>query len=452
MRLLGLIALGAVIFAAESRVLGEPARPPNIVVILIDDLGFGDVAFNGCKDIPTPSIDALAAGGVRCTNGYVTAPSCVPSRAGLLTGRYQQRYGCEFNGSIKGVPESEKTLADALRAAGYATGAVGKWHLGTAEQFHPLRRGFDEFFGCLEGAHHYLPDAQVPKPATPADAFIAKVTARDRIVRGREPVHVNEYLTDVFGEEAAAFVARHEKEPFLLYLAFNAVHVPLEATEKYLARFPNIAEPKRRTYAAMVSAVDDAIGRLMHTLEDKKLDRDTLVFFLSDNGGQETQGGASNGGLRGAKASLFEGGIRVPFVVRWRGRVEPGVCDEPVIAIDLFPTALAAAGRAVPPALKLDGVDLLPVLRGEAAPRRALFWRYGEAHAVRQGDWKLVVAKSGEKASCFNLREDRGETRDRATDEPERVKQLSALYETWDAQLPRPKPEPGFFGRGARPE
>src|SRR5581483_8060071 len=254
------------------------ARPPNVVVLLADDLGYGDLSLHGCQDISTPRIDAFAKEGVRCTNGYVSGPYCSPTRAGLLTGRYQQRFGHEFNprylfqgGAGQGLSPREVTLANRLQAAGYKTGLVGKWHLGEEEAFHPLNRGFQEFFGFLHGSHSYL------QPNDP--------NGHNPLYRGKEKVALDGYLTDVLAREAAGFIDRHQKEPFFLYLAFNAVHTPMHATDERLKRVASIEDKTRRTYAAMTLALDEAVGVVLDKLRATGLDENTLVFFLSDNGG-----------------------------------------------------------------------------------------------------------------------------------------------------------------------
>ncbi|MFM8892986.1 MAG: sulfatase-like hydrolase/transferase, partial [Planctomycetia bacterium] len=323
------------------------ARRPNILVIVADDLGYADPGFQGGRDIPTPNLDALAAGGVRCTSGYVSGPYCSPTRAGLLTGRYQQRFGHEFNpgppsaANIQvGLPPAEVTLADALRGAGYKTGLVGKWHLGHADRFLPQNRGFEEFFGFLGGAHSYLPAGRRDEGPT-------------AIYRGREPVPEPEYLTRAFAREAVAFIDRHRTEPFFLLLTFNAVHGPLEKPADDAGRFASIQDGRRRTYASMLAELDTGVGRVLDAVARAGLTDDTLVVFISDNGGPP--GNASdNGRLRGHKASTWEGGIRVPFVVRWPGHLPAGATyDRPVIQLDVFPTALAAAGVAVPEGVRL---------------------------------------------------------------------------------------------------
>jgi arylsulfatase A-like enzyme len=411
---------------------------PNILFIVGDDMGYADVGFHGCKDIPTPHLDALAASGVRFTSGYVSGPYCSPTRAGLLTGRYQNRFGHEFNPGAAGagLPVSEKTIADRLKAAGYATGLVGKWHLGSTPEMQPQQRGFDEFFGFLGGAHSFFASAG--------------------ILRGTEQVKEMDYTTDAFGREACAFVERHKGQPWFLYLAFNAVHTPMHATDDRLAKFPAIADKTRRTYAAMMLAMDDAIGKVRAKLAETGQAENTLVAFISDNGGPTMQGVTVNGSvnqpLRGSKRTTLEGGVRVPFIVAWPGKLKPGVFAQPAIQLDLTATALAAAGVATKPEWKLDGVNLLPFLTGEksGAPHDALYWRFGEQMAVRAGDFKLVRydttadgLAAGRKASpsplkLYNLRDDLGETKDLAAAQPGRVKELQALWNTWNTANVKP--------------
>jgi arylsulfatase A-like enzyme len=421
--------------------IAELSRRPNVLVIVADDLGYADVGFHGCQDIPTPHIDALAASGVVCTQGYVSGPYCSPTRAGLLTGRYQQRFGHEFNagGPGGGLPVDQVTLADRLSRAGYETALVGKWHLGAKPEFHPLVRGFDTFFGFLGANHSYLPRSAGAHP----------------ILRDREPVAEQEYLTDAFAREAVTFLDRPHERPFFLYLAFNAVHTPMEADDARLARFAAIADPRRRTYAAMLTAMDDAVGRVRTALRDRGLERDTLVFFFSDNGGptlaDTALNGSSNSPLRGSKRQTLDGGIHVPFVVSWPGTLQPGRYERPVIQLDIAPTALAAAGIPTED-MGFDGVDILPHLTGRIAaePHATLFWRFGAQMAIRRGDWKLVRWGSTEKLDAnetwpklFHLAVDPGETRNLAAQEPARVAELEAAWGVWDATLPRPVGESG---------
>jgi arylsulfatase A-like enzyme len=428
-----------------------PTRP-NVLLIVGDDMGYADVGFHGCRDIPTPHLDALAASGVRFTNGYVSGPYCSPTRAGLMTGRYQNRFGHEFNpgGGPQGLPIPETTLAERLKAAGYVTGLVGKWHLGSLPEMHPQQRGFDEFFGFLGGAHDYFQSAG--------------------ILRGTEPAHEREYLTDAFGREAVAFIERHKGKPWFLYLAFNAVHTPMQADDARLVKFSNIEDKQRRTYAAMMSAMDEAVGRVRQKLADLGLQQNTLVAFISDNGGPTMPGttinGSRNGPLRGSKRTTLEGGIRVPFVVSWPGRIKPGVYEQPVIQLDAHVTALAAAGVAIKPEWQLDGVDLLPFLDGgnTAAPHAALYWRFGAQMAIRKGDLKLVRydsnadTRSGDRkqpvttAKLYNLASDIGETNDLAPALPDKVRALQAEWDAWNGTLVAPLWGGGQArGDGAKP-
>jgi arylsulfatase A-like enzyme len=422
------VALLALAGSASTLASTDPARKPTIVLIVADDLGYGELTVQGFeKDIPTPNIDAIAAHGVRFTQGYVSAPLCSPTRAGLATGRYQQRFGHEFNpgpqenaSSTFGLPRSETMLAERMKSLGYTTGMVGKWHLGFKPELTPPQRGFDAFFGFLGGAHAYLPG---PRGAS--------------IYRGNTPVVEKEYLTDAFAREAVAFIDQHRNEPFFLYLPFNAVHAPLQAPEKYLSRFPDIKDQKRRTFAAMTAAMDDAVGRVMGTLDELKLTGQTLVVFISDNGGPTPTTSSGNGPLRGFKGQMWEGGIRIPLMMQWPGRLPAGkVYDQPVISLDVHPTILAATGAAMSPDWKLDGVDLMPFLTGSAAgrPHETLYWRMGEKHAIRDGDWK-VTAEPGTPPGLFNLAQDVGEKTDLSSKNPEKMKELVAKYDAWSAQM-----------------
>lgn len=447
-------ALAAPALAAAGQ---AQQRQPNIVIIVADDLGYADIGVHGAKDIPTPHIDALAAAGTRFTDAYVTGPYCSPTRAGLLTGRYPQRFGHEFNIGMTGehrdagLPLEEVTLADRLRAAGYRTALVGKWHLGSAPQFRPRKRGFDEFFGFLGGAH----------------SFVAPMRATNPIIDGDSLSDAVSYLTDDFTDRAVDFIARNRTRPFFLYLAYNAVHVPLQAPAKYLSRFPDLPEP-RRTYAAMLSAMDDGVGRTVRALRDAGIEEHTLIVFFSDNGGPTHVGGingSSNAPLRGSKRETWEGGIRVPMIIQWKGRLPAGATDaRPVIQLDVHPTALAAAGVAIRPEWKLDGVDLLPYLSGRVTgtPHDALYWRLGAAMAIRRGDWKLVKMTPTafmthpdsidlRDAELYDLRSDIGEQRNLAAAQPGRVRELRTSWERWarDLAAPRWPPPPG--GRVAVP-
>ena len=438
--------VAALVIGALSAGAPAAAQPvgPNIVIIVADDMGYGDIGVHGGKDIPTPAIDSIASNGIRFTDAYVSGPYCSPTRAGLLTGRYQQRFGHEFNLAPagprgRGLPLTETTMAARLKASGYRTAVFGKWHLGFEERFHPMERGFDEFFGFLGGGHTYL---QAGPPGSLLD--------------GRTPVEKAAYLTDAIADRSVDFIRRQRAQPFFLYVAFNAVHVPMQATDKYLQRFEHLPNGQRRTYAAMLSAMDDGIGRILAELRSQKLDERTLVFFFSDNGGPTIVGGingSTNTPLRGSKRQTFEGGIRVPFIMQWPGRIPRGRTEtHPIIQLDVLPTVLAAAGIPAQPQWRLDGVNLLPLAAGEvsAPPHEALYWRLGGMMAIRKGDWKLMkmsdeafladpsVLEPLTEPALYNLKDDIGETKNLAASHPEKVRELTALWQQWNKDLARP--------------
>jgi arylsulfatase A-like enzyme len=431
------------------------SKKPNVLVILADDLGYGETSIQGNPQIPTPNIDSIGKNGVRFTSGYVSGPYCSPTRAGLFTGKYQQRFGHEFNpgpaqtaGQEVGLPVEEKTIGDRFKEAGYTTGWFGKSHLGYAPQFHPLKRGFDEFYGFLGGAHDY---------------FDAAGDKANPILNGTEPVQAIKYTTESFAEEAVSFIDKNKEKSWFVYLPFNAVHGPLQATEKYLARFANIEDQKRRTFAAQLSAMDDAIGTVLEKVRALGQEENTLIFFFSDNGGPTPQTTSQNGPLRGFKSQTWEGGVRVAWLVQWKGHIPAGQVDNrPVIQLDILPTALAAVGVEAKPEWKLDGVNLLPYITGEKknAPHDALYWRFGSQIAIRKGPWKLVKAPapgalprslgtnaSTEGAELYNLDTDIGESKNLATSEPEKLKELAAAWDKWNAELVPPKWEQGQRGK-----
>lgn len=456
--------LRAFLFAALAAWTGQgmPAETrPNIVVILADDLGFADTGFNGSRDIPTPHLDRIAREGVRFANGYVAHPVCSPSRAGLLTGRYPQRFGYENNFGYLvtdprvGLPRDETTIADVLRSAGYATGAIGKWHLGAHPVLHPNRRGFSEFLGFLGGGHDYFSSdreldsysTEVLRDGIPSWLKVADPEILSEwqtpVLRNGQPVAVEEYLTTWFGREAAAFVTRHRREPFFLYLAFNAPHTPLQAPARQVEKFATIADPQRRLCAAMVAAMDDAVGELLGALDRHGLAENTLVVFLSDNGGSLGYNGSLNTPFRGSKGELFEGGIRVPFVLRWPAKIPAGqTCQAPVISLDILPTVAAAAGVGLSAGATTDGVDLRPFLAGEikTPPHERLFWRFSTRglFAVREGRYK-VVGDVTREPQLFDLEADVAEQRDLAATHPEVINRLLATYRAWDASLMAPR-------------
>ena len=414
------------------------AERPNILLILADDLGYGDLGFQGCQDIPTPNLDALARRSVRCSSGYVTHPFCSPTRAGLLTGRYQQRFGHENNpvwlpdDATAGLPLTQITLPQVLQSAGYTTACIGKWHLGAHPSLHPNRRGFDHYFGFLGGGHNYLPTA--------ATGGVEYKVSLDR--NGvAEPL--KEYLTTTLGNEAAAYIKRQKDKPsggapWFLYVAFNAPHTPLQSTQELLARAKHIGDETRRGYAALLMGLDDAIGTTLTALRESGQENNTLVFFLSDNGGPTEVTHSENRPLRGAKGTTYEGGVRVPFLVSWSAKLPNGSdYAQPVSSLDIFATSVAVAEAKAPTQAKLDGVNLLPYLSAQnpASPHDKLYWRAGGGvrWAVREGDWKLVKMETT-PPELFNLASDIGETTNLASKEPDVVSRLKAAYETWNAQ------------------
>lgn len=444
---LSLFTLAFVALACTTEPIEEQkSAKPNVIVILTDDQGYQDVGFNGATDLTTPNIDRIALNGTVFTNGYVSYAVCGPSRAGLITGRYQDRFGFSRNplfapkDSLQGLPLSEETMADALHKAGYQNMAVGKWHLGAHQSQRPLKRGFDEFFGFLTGGHRYFPEEWTLKDLSEVNSQYAAY--RTKLLRNDSRIEEKEYLTDALSREAVSFVERNSDSPFFLYLAYNAPHAPMQATEKYLSRYPDITDKKRKTYAAMVSAVDDGVGLLLDKLEVLGIDDNTIVFFLSDNGGPPKANASNNGPLRDGKGSLYEGGVRVPFAVQWPGTIPAGKkYHEPVISLDIFATVATLAG--VKTNQQLDGVNLIPYLTGktQAAPHQELFWRKydDESYAIRSGNQKLVLDKS-DQPLLYDLSKDLGEQN--PMDDEALLNSLFELHKQWNDR----NAEPLFLG------
>ncbi len=455
----------------QAALAESPERAPNVVLILVDDLGYGELGGYGGTEIPTPHLDRLADQGIRFTDAYVTASFCAPSRAALLTGRYQTRFGFELNptGAFNddpavGLPTDQRTLADHLRQAGYVTGLIGKWHQGATARFHPQRRGFDEFFGFLHEGHYYvpppwpghttwlrrrvLPDGSQGRWTSPDGRIIwtthmgnfePDYDANNPIVRGSQPVNETANLTDAFSREAEDFIARYRAQPFFLYLAYSAVHSPLQGEDQYMQRFAHIPDIHRRIFAAMLAQLDDGIGRVLQRLESEGLERQTLVIFLSDNGGATRELTSRNDPLRGEKGQLLEGGIRVPMIVRWPQHLPAGRTETRMASsLDLLPTILAAAGAAVPP--DLDGTDMLPHLTGatDRPIREQHYWRMAGRAALRQGDWKIHRPAAKRRWELYDLANDVGESEDLAARHPEKLQALIEAFEQLDAEMIEP--------------
>ena len=469
-RIIAAVFLAALLGSCNQPEPEIPVDPPNVIVMMADDLGWGDIGANGSKVIQTPHIDALAAGGVRLTDGYVSAAVCSPTRAGFYTGRYQQRHGFEFNiagrDTHMGLSTEESTIADLMREQGYATGLIGKWHLGKTKEHHPLSRGFDEYFGMLAGGSMYIDSRVQGVESWPSRNQPTARTEANAIFDGWEPVQVNRYITDVFSDRAVDFIERHQDERFFLVLTPNAPHTPLQATQTYLDRYRHIERASERIYAAMVSAVDDYVGRVTAKLAELGLEENTLFVFLSDNGCAGYIGNScSNGPLRGFKRYYWEGGIRVPFIAKWPAWLPQGaVYSEPAVSLDLYSTVAAVAGAQV---TDRDSVNLIPYLRGdrEDPPHELLFWRANPNMAVRKGNWKLwKINKSdldmsavtdvgasrlpmqawpqdspnGQLTLLYDLSQEIGERTNVAGEHPDVVAELERHLEDWSAQMGEP--------------
>src|SRR5438874_6257165 len=432
--LIGLIMVACVFIAASA--LAQSGQP-NILIIMADDMGYGDVSHNGCPDYVTPNIDSFATNGIWCPTGYVTHPFCVPSRAALISGRYQHRFGCEnlmnYNETNPrlGLPMQELTLPQILKPAGYICGLIGKWHLGQAFNLSPNQRGFDEFFGFLGGDSSYY---------------------HAHVQRNNTGLVEQSYLTDAFTREAVSFINNHATQPFFLLLAYNAPHSPYDTPpQTYMDRVANITDSNRQVYAAMITAEDDGVGQVLQTLQAQNLLSNTLIFFLSDNGAPY-RGYTRNDPLRGYKGDTIEGGIRVPFAIQWTGRLPANVTyNEPVSALDIVPTVAAVAGVPLPTDRPYDGLNLMPYLSGQPSPQRTLFWRWfglgqdgpsgssDTIYAVRSGALKVVRERATSRPlELYNLPNDIGETQNLATTRPGDVAALQSLYDQWNVDLIAP--------------
>lgn len=412
---------------------------PNVILIVSDDQGWSDVGFNGCTDIPTPNLDKLASSGVIFTSGYAPHSYCSPSRAGILTGRYQQRFGHECNpGYLEyedevadGLPLSETLMSNIFQDAGYKTAAIGKWHLGDAKQYWPIKRGFDYWYGFSGGGMSYWGNPNIKRGP------LSGVLENGKVV----PLNQLSHLTDDFSAKAVEFIQRNKENPFFMYLAYNAPHAPDHATKEHLKATEHVEYGGRAVYGAMVSAMDKGIGDVLDELENQDIRENTIVIFLSDNGGRGEH--AINFPYRGHKGMLFEGGIRVPFCISWPAAIPSGQSlDEPVTGLDILPTLIEATNIDAVKGLAFDGINILPILEKKqlSLEDRMMFWRYsgGEGWVARQGGYKLIHSHYKGKSMLFNLDNDPYEHEDISQGYPEIVERLKSAYIQWDSQMMEP--------------
>tara|TARA_B100000674_G_scaffold109446_1_gene80918 strand:- start:8661 stop:10067 length:1407 start_codon:yes stop_codon:yes gene_type:complete len=416
--------------------------PPNIIVIISDDQGYADVGFHGSKEIFTPNIDRIAKNGVIFSQGYVSYAVCSPSRAGLITGRYQNRFGYTRNillapkDSLMGLPISEQTLPEVLNNVDYKTKAIGKWHLGAHESLVPEKRGFDEFFGFLIGGHRYFPNDLTLNDLTEAsrqmDGYITKIYDNGK------RVNTKKYLTEELSDNAVKFIEDNSEDPFFLYLSYNAPHTPLQATDTDLERNNHIDVEKRRTYAAMVSSMDDGVGLILDKLEEKNISENTIVIFFSDNGGVEWYNFSDNGPLRGIKGDFFEGGIRVPFTMQWPKKIKPGIIyNKPIIALDVFATVVSAASAEKFIKNNIDGVNLIPYINGEinGSPHDYLFWKNPDKDidVIRDNRYKYIRVKDDEY--IFDLDNDLSEENNIISSSTPIYQKLKLKFKEWEKDM-----------------
>lgn len=454
--------------AVIAHILVSPAfaeeRQPNFVLIFADDLGYGDVGYQG-GDVPTPHIDSIANGGVRFTDGYVTCPVCAPSRAGMLTGRYQQSFGFWDNiGPFRrskdvepGIPVTVPILSERLKELGYVCGLFGKTHDGDAEEMMAFSR-WDEFYGFNNGASNYLGDMN--RRHNPifhnrkiiSDAYSRRGISNDTVnQKGVLVKDTQHYLTDALGDRAVEFIETNKDRPFLCYMPFNAIHGPFQAPQKLVEKYADEPDEERRLVKAMLDSLDQNVGKVLRALQDNGLEDNTLVVFLSDNGGHES---SPNTPLRGKKGTYWEGGLRVPFCMQWKGKIPPGSKYlRPVTSLDLMPTFITAAGGTVNPDWNLDGIDLMPLVGvrpsarshsdtanaakppEDGSPARKLYWSWGARKAIRQAHLKAMSQDDGKSWQLYNLRKDISETDDLAPRMPDRLRELIAAHAKWESSL-----------------
>lgn len=417
---------------------------PNIVLLFADDAGYADFGFQGSKEIKTPHLDKLAQQGVRFTQAYVSHPTCGPSRAGLITGKSQYRFGYEENNvpgfmspvsavdaTEMGLPVEEVTMANYLRQQGYATAIYGKWHLGGADRFHPTNRGFDEFYGFRGGARSYFEYTEEPQEPM------------NKMERGFGDFEEHKgYLTDVLAEETCLFIEKNAKanKPFFAFVSFNAVHTPMDAKPEDLAEFPGLTGT-RKTVAAMSLAMDRASGMILDKLKELGIDNNTIVVFTNDNGGPSDKNASSNAPLSGAKSTHLEGGVRVPFLIKYPGKMKPNsTYNYPISTLDLLPTFFSAANGDSETLKDIDGVDLVPYVNGvkKNRPHETLFWKRDARAAMRKGDWKIIRFPD-RPAELFYIPNDEAELNDLASAEPKRFREMYKELFAWETTLERPR-------------
>jgi arylsulfatase A-like enzyme len=439
-------ALSGAFVQADDRKDVPAAIKPNVVILYSDDAGYADFGFqpNCAGDMKklTPHIDTIARDGVRLTDAYMSGCVCSPSRAGLMTGRYQERFGYDNNlppGFQSGLDTKETFGVKRLQKLGYKTGLIGKWHLGYPAEYHPNQRGFDWFYGLLQGSRPYYP---IPEP-TP-----------DRVIQeNNKPTKEVGYVTDRFGDAAVRFIQKNKEQPFYLFVSFTSPHGPLQPKKEDLERLKHITQEKRKNYAGLVVSLDDNVGKILAAIKDSGIEKNTLVIFTNDNGGQ-TKTGANNGKLKGKKGTLWEGGVRVPWAMRWPGKVKPGsIINDPIISLDILPTVVEMSGNKVSGDWMLDGRSFLPLITGEkkSLPERVLHWRKGGSKgkiSMRQGDWKLIQnnRSQGAKPELYDLAKDIGETKNLASQNPQVVARFLEKMKTWESQMKEPLWGPGAPG------
>lgn len=472
-------------FIAQKTNLPDSVQKPNIILIVADDLGKTDISLYGSELIQTPHMDALGKEGVTFTEGYVTSPVCSPSRASLLTGRYQQRFGYHFqkheiylknlmqyygfkylvdshpwepvhtdssprkkDSDQYGLPPSEITIGELLKKHDYQTALIGKWHLGHSDFALPCNRGFDYQYGFYNSHSLFSPegsegvvDQHVPEDFTDDHIWGSQRNGPSAMFQNCEEITEPEYLTDRIAEESIAFMEDHKDEPFFLYIPFSAPHTPFQAPQEDYDKFAHIKDPYKRIYLAMIANLDDAVGTITDKVKSLGIEENTLIVFISDNGGATYTLATDNAPLKGGKITQFEGGINVPYMMKWKGQIEPGQeFTSPVSAVDIFNTIAGTLNADLPKDRIYDGVDLLPYLRKEKTgkPHETLYWKTGESLAIRKEDWKLIHSNRTNRTVLYNLSADKNETTDLSTKMPEKVIELMNEHQKWAAELPPP--------------